>query len=106
MPSSVSPEELKAYLRLNDGGEDSLLATFIDSAEATFKNLTGRTLDDNATTGFPAGIPANVRLAVMLLASFLYANREAYADQRLEAMPFGFVNVCRQYSDRFVSGGM
>ncbi|MBX9677421.1 MAG: head-tail connector protein [Gemmataceae bacterium] len=102
---TVTVPELKAHLRLNDGSEDDQLADFIAVAETTFSNLTGRTLDDDADTGFPDGVPAPVKLAVKLLSSHFYSVREAFSEDRLEAMPFGFVSVCRQYATRYVGPG-
>jgi uncharacterized phage protein (predicted DNA packaging) len=102
---TVTVPELKAYLRLNDGTEDTLLSGFIASAEAVFVNLTGRTLDANADTGFPTGVPEPIKLAVKLLSSHFYAVREAFTAEKLDAMPFGFVAVCRQYATRYVGPG-
>lgn len=104
MPTVTVPE-LKAHLRLNDGSEDGLLTDFISAAETVFVNLTGRTLDDDADTGFPSGIPSPVKLAVKLLSAHFYNVREAFTEDRLEAMPFGFVSVCRQYATRYVGPG-
>ena len=101
----VTVPELKAHLRLNDGGEDALLVGFIAAAETVFVNLTGRTLDANADTGFPSGIPEPIKLAVKLLASHFYAVREAFTEDKLDAMPFGFVSVCRMYATRYVGPG-
>lgn len=102
---AVTVAELKAHLRLNDGGEDDLLAGFIAAAEGTFENLTGRTLDADPNTGFPTGVPEPLKLGLKLLASHFYAVREAFTADRLEAMPFGFVSVCRQYATRYVGPG-
>jgi uncharacterized phage protein (predicted DNA packaging) len=101
----VTVAELKQHLRLNDGSEDNMLSGFIASAEAVFVNLTGRTLDANATTGFPSGVPEPIKLAVKLMSSHFYAVREAYTEDRLDAMPFGFVAVCRMYATRYVGPG-
>ena len=103
--SIVTPNELKSQLRLNTTAEDSLLQEYIDAAEETFKSLTLRTLDSNAMTGFPS-IPASVKIAIKLLASHYYRVREAYGEQTVEEMPFGFISICRRYSTQYVSPGV
>lgn len=102
---TVTVPELKDHLRLNDASEDDQLEGFIAAAETTFVNLTGRTLDDDDETGFPDGIPETVKLSVKLLSSHFYQVRESFTDKRLEAMPFGFVSVCRQYATKYVGPG-
>jgi uncharacterized phage protein (predicted DNA packaging) len=104
MPIITIPE-LRSHLRLNDNSEDVLLAGYIDSAEIMFTNFTGRTLDTNVATGFPAGIPSPLKRAVTLMAGHFYLNRENYTEQRLEALPFGFLSICRQYAIRYVGPG-
>lgn len=104
--SIVTVTDLKLHLRLNTTAEDALLQEFIDAAEETFKALTLRTLDANVTTGFPSGIPASIRIAIKLLAGHYYRVREAYGEQTVEEMPFGFVSICRRYSTKYVSPGV
>ncbi len=103
--STVTTSELKLHLRINTTAEDALLQEFVDASEDAFKALTLRTLDANVTTGFPGGIPASIRLAVKLLAGHYYRVREAYGEQTIEEMPFGFVSICRRYSTKYVSPG-
>jgi uncharacterized phage protein (predicted DNA packaging) len=102
----VTVPELKAHLRLNDNSEDALLAGFIAVAEEFFTQLTGRTLNDNIETGFPAGIPESLKLAVKLLSSHYFQFRENHTEQNLDALPFGFIAVCRLYSTKFVTGAV
>jgi uncharacterized phage protein (predicted DNA packaging) len=104
--SYLTLAELKTHLRLNGNAEDGPLQVYIDATEDAFKSLSGKTLDTNATTGFTGGVPAAVKLALMLLASHFYRVREAYTAQDVAAMPFGFVSVCRRYSTKFVSSGV
>lgn len=104
--SYLTLSEIKDHLNLNSGtADDTKLQTYIDSAEGTFTELTGRTLDTNATTGFPAGVPATVKHGLLLLTGHNYRVREAFGDQDVAAMPFGFVSVCRRHSLKYVSPG-
>jgi hypothetical protein len=43
-PTPLTVAELKAYLRLNDDGEDDLLALFLDSAKQVVEDQTGYTV--------------------------------------------------------------
>lgn len=104
--SYATLSELKAHLRVNTSAEDTTLQLYIDSAEEAFKNLSGRTLDDDADTGFPDGVPVSIKLAILLLSAHFYRVRAAYTDQDVASMPFGFVSICRQYSTKFVSPGV
>lgn len=104
--SYVTLPELKTHLRLNGSAEDDALQLFLDTAESTFSNLTLRTLDGDVDTGFPDGVPASVKLAILLLAAHFYRVRSAFTDQDVAAMPFGFVSLCRQYAKKYVSPGV
>lgn len=66
----VTPEELKAHLRIETDDEDNLLASLLAQAQAA--------ACDYCHTDFSEMDPAPepVRLAVLLMASHFYENRE------------------------------
>ena len=64
----VSVDELKAHLRVQDSEEDSLMESLILQAQAA--------ANDYCRTEYDAEAPEPVRLAVLLMASHFYENRD------------------------------
>ena len=64
----VSVDELKSHLRIQHNEEDSLLASLIMQAQAA--------ANDYCRTEYDAEAPEPVRLAVLLMASHFYENRD------------------------------
>lgn len=64
----VSVDELKAHLRIQHNEEDSLLESLILQAQAVAANHCRETFENDA--------PEPVRLAVILMASYFYENRD------------------------------
>ena len=64
----VSVDELKTHLRIQHSEEDSLLESLIAQAQAVAENICREAFENDA--------PEPVRLAVILMASFFYENRD------------------------------
>jgi len=77
MPTPVSLAEAKAFLRVTDEAEDTLIQFLLDAAKARVEQATDLTLADTS--------PAPLRLAILMLTAHGFEHREA-ADP-----PFGLV---------------
>ena len=64
----VSVDELKTHLRIQHSEEDSLLESLIAQAQAVAENICREAFENDA--------PEPVRLAVILMASYFYENRD------------------------------
>ena len=64
----VSVDELKMHLRIQHEEEDSLLESLIMQAQAVAENHCRESFENDA--------PEPVRLAVILMASYFYENRD------------------------------
>ena len=64
----VSVDELKTHLRIQHNEEDSLLESLLLQAQAVAEN--------HCREAFESDAPEPVRLAVILMASYFYENRD------------------------------
>ena len=64
----VSVDELKTHLRIQHNEEDSLLESLLLQAQAV--------AEDHCREAFENDAPEPVRLAVILMASYFYENRD------------------------------
>ena len=64
----VSVDELKTHLRIQHSEEDSLLESLIAQAQAVAENICREAFENDA--------PEPVRLAVILMASYFFENRD------------------------------
>ena len=64
----VSVDELKSHLRIQHDEEDSLLESLLMQAQAV--------AEDHCREAFENDAPEPVRLAVILMASYFYENRD------------------------------
>ena len=64
----VSVDELKTHLRIQHSEEDSLLESLIAQAQTVAENICREAFENDA--------PEPVRLAVILMASYFYENRD------------------------------
>lgn len=69
MPQALTLAEARAFLRVSDPSEDTLLTLLIDAAEARVVSAAGVVLS--------AQSPAPLRLAVLILAAHAYEHRES-----------------------------
>lgn len=68
MPA-ITPAEAKAFLRITDDAEDSLVQLLIDAAVARVETATGLALTDAS--------PAPLRLCLLMLVAHAFEHREA-----------------------------
>ena len=84
-------EEVKAHLRIQHDEEDDLIEGFIAQAEAV--------AEDYCRVQFTAPAPEPVRLAVLLMVSHYYENRDNPDRQVYMTMRIAFENLLYPYRD-------
>lgn len=87
----VTVEEFKAHLRIQFGDEDGYLVSLIRQAQAAAQ--------DFCRVGFDDAAPEPVQLAVLLMASHYYENRDNPDKQVYLAMRLAFENLLYPYRD-------
>ena len=87
----VTVAELKAHLRIQYDEEDGYLSSLIAQAQAA--------AEDYCRVIFTEPAPQTVRLAVLLMASFYYENRDAPEKQAYIAMRMAFENLLYPHRD-------
>ncbi len=75
MPQSLTLAEARAFLRVPDASEDTVLTLLIDAAEARVAAAAGVALT--------ASSPAPLRLSVLTLVAHAYEHRDAAGDPSL-----------------------
>lgn len=90
----VSVAELKTHLRIQHDEEDGYLASLIEQAQAAAEDYCRVSFE----TAYP-DVPEPVRLAVMLMASHYYENRENADRQVYGTMRIAFENLLYPYRD-------
>lgn len=86
----------KAHLNLTDDGDDQLVTALIAAAKAHIARLLGFALDDEDQ--FPAGTPADLDEAQLLLIGHWYENREQTITGTIIApIPFGVAEIVAEY---------
>ncbi|MBR5879485.1 MAG: head-tail connector protein [Akkermansia sp.] len=84
-------EEVKAHLRIQHDEEDDLIEGFIAQAEAV--------AEDYCRVQFTDPAPEPVRLAVLLMVSHYYENRDNPDRQVYMTMRIAFENLLYPYRD-------
>ena len=87
----LTAEEVKAHLRIQYGDEDAYLEGLIRQAQAAAEDFCRVAFDDIA--------PEPVRLAVLLMISHYYENRDNPDKQVYLAMRLAFENLLYPYRD-------
>ena len=87
----LTNEEVKAHLRIQHDEEDDLIDGFIAQAEAV--------AEDYCRVQFPEPAPEPVRLAVLLMVSHYYENRDNPDRQVYMTMRIAFENLLYPYRD-------
>ena len=87
----LTTEEVKAHLRIQHDEEDDLIDGFIAQAEAV--------AEDYCRVQFPEPAPEPVRLAVLLMVSHYYENRDNPDRQMYMTMRIAFENLLYPYRD-------
>ena len=97
----VTVAELKTHLRIQHDEEDAYIESLLLQAQAAAENycrvtFEAETQEDEETTH---AAPEPVRLAVMLMASFYYENRDIPDMTTYKAMRMAFDNLLYPYRD-------
>jgi uncharacterized phage protein (predicted DNA packaging) len=87
----ITLEEAKAHLRIQSDEEDAYLANLIRQTQAV--------AEDYCRTAFGDAPPEPVRLAVLLMVSHYYENRDNPDKQVYEAMRGAFAALIYPYRD-------
>ena len=87
----VTVEEAKAHLRIDHDDEDACLESLITQAQAV--------AEDYCRVSFPNEAPEPVRLAVLLMLSHYYENRDNPDKQVYVTMRIAFENLLYPYRD-------
>ncbi|MGE7216590.1 head-tail connector protein [Priestia koreensis] len=85
---TVTLEEMKLYLRVDEDLEDDLIESFIKVAEEYIFNATGKKFDENA--------PETAKLIVKLLVSHWYENRAITTNQPSNLIDFSVRSLLSQ----------
>jgi uncharacterized phage protein (predicted DNA packaging) len=84
----------KKHANLDDTDDDELLQHYLDTAEGWIQSYIGVTLATLST------VPAELKQAAMLLASYWYEQREAVsAGVSMDAVPFGVLDLIRPHRE-------
>ncbi len=87
----VSVDEVKSHLRIDHDDEDGYLEGLIAQAQAV--------AEDYCRVSFPDEAPEPVRLAVLLMISHYYENRDNPDKQVYVTMRIAFENLLYPYRD-------
>jgi len=87
----VSVDEVKNHLRIQHDDENSYLESLVVQAQAAAEDFCRVTFDNNA--------PETVRLAVMLMVSHFYENRDNPDKQVYLTMRMAFENLLYPHRD-------
>ena len=87
----LTVDEVKIHLRIQHNEEDELISTLIVQAQAV--------AEDCCRVQFPDAAPEPVRLAIMLMVSHYYENRDNPDRQVYVTMRVAFENLLYPYRD-------
>ncbi|MEF9879406.1 MAG: head-tail connector protein [Clostridia bacterium] len=93
----VTVSEVKAHLRIQYDEEDVYLSSLIAQAQAAAEDFCRVSFDGDAPEGQPS--PEPVRLAVLLMVSHYYENRDNADKQVYITMRMAFENLLYPYRD-------
>ena len=96
--SIVQLTAAKAHLNITDDADDALIQTKINAAEAHVEKLLGFALASGFTGS--AGVPDDVKEAILQLTGHFYENREAsFVGISAEEIPFGVWQLIAPYRE-------
>jgi uncharacterized phage protein (predicted DNA packaging) len=84
---------LKSQLTLEHDLDDALLQHKLNVAEEWIGNYTGTPFADHDP------VPASLTEAALQLAAYWYVQREGASDMRLQAVPFGVLDLINPYRE-------
>lgn len=97
----VTVDEVKTHLRIEDNDEDSYIATLIAQAQAAAEDFCRVSFEPEDPEGLEAAVPVPepVRLAVLLMVSHYYENRDNPDRAVYGTMRIAFENLLYPYRD-------
>lgn len=90
----LTVDEVKVHLRIEDDEEDDYIESLIRQAQSTAEDFCRVSFEDEETTA-----PEPVRLAVMLMVSHYYENRDNPDRAVYGTMRIAFENLLYPYRD-------
>ena len=100
---ALTVNDLKAHCNVTDSADDGVLTRLLAAATAHIERLLGFKITD--AEEFPAGTPADLELAILMLGAEWYANREAtITGTIINAIPIGVEQIVNEHR-RYTFGG-
>ena len=90
----LTVDEVKAHLRIEDDEEDALLASYIVQSQAAAEDYCRLSFENDLES-----VPEPVRLAVLLMVSYLYENRDEPDHAAYVTMRTAFENLLYPHRD-------
>ena len=90
----LTVDEVKTHLRIENGEEDELIGSLIAQAQAAAEDYCRLSFEEDFETA-----PEPVRLAVLLMVSHYYENRDNPDKQIYITMRMAFQNLLYPYRD-------
>jgi uncharacterized phage protein (predicted DNA packaging) len=98
--SSVTLSLAKAHMNIDGTTDDDLITFYIEAADAWLGNFIGKPLVDLDP------VPADLKRAVLLLASYYYEQREAIAAGiSMQFAPLGVTDIANSYRENWFGNG-
>lgn len=93
---ALTANDLKAHCNITGSADDVVLARLLAAAIAHIERLLGFKVND--AEEFPTGTPADLELAILMLAADWYENREAtITGTIINAIPIGVEQIVSEY---------
>lgn len=95
----VTLEEVKAHLRIQHDEEDDLIERLIQQAQAAAEDFCRVSFEEADAQGNFPEVPEPVRLAVLLMVSYYYENRDVPDMTDYKVMRMAFENLLYPHRD-------
>ena len=95
----VTVDEVKTHLRIEHNEEDSYIGDLIQQAQAEAEDYCRVSFETTDDEGNPVDPPEPVRLAVILMTSFYYENRDIPDMTTYKATRMAFDSLLYPYRD-------
>lgn len=97
-PMALSLSDLKAHCNVSGVDDDAVLTRYLAAAQSHVERLLGYRFDTFSEDSPPEDVPADLELAVLMLAADWYENREAsIVGVSAMAIPFGVSAIVNEY---------
>ena len=102
---ALTISDLKAHANITGNDDDAVLTRLLAAAQSYIERLLGYTLSTFGEDSPPEDVPADLELAVLMLAADWYENREAsIVGVSAMPVPFGVIQITNEY--RFYTFGV